>query len=65
MRCKACNKPLQDYEMMSKNPKSGEHEENCRTCINASFDYGTGPLVGFMDTPLLDNCPLGPGAYDD
>ena len=65
MRCKCCNKPLQDYEMLSKNPKTGEHEDMCRICINLSRDTGTGPLVEFMDTPLLDSLPDGPKSYDN
>jgi len=66
MRCKACNKILQDYEIMSKNPKSGEHEEMCRSCINDSYANQFGPDVDMgMDVPLLDTLPNGPRCMDD
>jgi len=66
MRCKACNKELQDYEMMSKNPVSGEHEEMCRGCINESFGNSFGPQVQIpMDVPLLDILPNGPKSMDN
>lgn len=64
-RCKACNKVLQDYENLSKNPKSGQHEELCRICINAGYSLTVGPEVSIMDVPLLDSLPGGPKSYDD
>lgn len=64
-RCKACNKPLQDYELLSKNPRSGKHEEMCRACINLGYAYSPGPEISFMDVPLLDILPNGPKSFDD
>lgn len=66
MRCKACNKPLQDYEAMSKNPNSGQHEELCRGCINESYGRTFGPEVKItMDVPLIDSLPNGPKSMDN
>ena len=66
MRCKACNKTMQDYEMMSKNTTSGQHEEMCRDCINASYGHTFGPEVNIlMDVPLLDSLPQGPKSMDN
>ena len=66
MRCKACNKPLQDYEIMSKNTTSCKHEEMCRMCINESCGHVFGPEVKIvMDVPLLDCLPNGPKSMDN
>lgn len=66
MRCKACNKTLQDYEIMSKNAKSGAFEEMCRSCINESYGSQHGPEVAIMmDVPLLDTLPNGPRSMDN
>jgi len=66
MRCKSCNKIMQDYEIMSKNPKSGIHEEMCRSCINLSYGNSPGPEVAIiMDVPLIDSLPHGPRSMDD
>lgn len=66
MRCKACNKPLQDYEELSKNPTSGHHEEMCRSCINESYGNSFGPEVNIvMDVPLLDTLPNGPKSMEN
>jgi len=68
MRCKACNNSMQDYEIASRNPISGEPEEMCRSCINLSSSYsdGLGPQVEIMmDVPLLDLLPNGPKSMDN
>ena len=66
MRCKSCNKIMQDYEIMSKNPTSGQHEEMCRGCINESYGHTHGPEVTIvMDVPLLDCLPNGPKSMDN
>jgi len=66
MRCKACNKPMQDYEIASKNPSSGRPEEMCRGCINDSYGHTYGPEVDIvMDVPLIDSLPNGPKSMDN
>lgn len=66
MRCKACNKTMQDYEIASKNATSGKPEEMCRTCINESYGTQHGPVVDIiMDVPLIDGLPLGPKSMDN
>lgn len=66
MRCKACNKTLQDYEIASKNATSGLHEEMCRGCINESYSNSFGPEVAVpMDVPLMDSLPNGPKSMDN
>lgn len=34
MRCRCCDKPLNEYEVLSKNPITGDFEDLCRGCIN-------------------------------
>jgi hypothetical protein len=52
--------------MMSKNTKSGQHEEMCRVCINESYGHQHGPEVNIqMDVPLLDSLPNGPMSMDN
>lgn len=65
VRCKACNNKLKDHEMMSKNPKSHQHEEMCRFCINASYAFSHGPQISSIQVPLLDILPNGPLIFDD
>lgn len=51
---------------MSKNPKSGKHEEMCRSCINLSYGHNPGPEVLItMDVPLMDSLPNGPRSMDN
>lgn len=57
MRCIACNKPMQDYEIAANNPRSGKPEDMCRTCINLSSDYDTAPRIDTIDIDLLDSIP--------
>lgn len=65
MRCKACNSIMQDYENLSKNPRTGEHEELCRGCINLSNPFTFEPGISCIPTPLLDILPRGPGSYEN
>ena len=34
MRCKCCDKPLNEYELLAMNPYTKEPEDMCRKCLN-------------------------------
>ena len=50
MRCKACNRILEDHELTKKDTH-GDFIDLCSYCLNSTFNYGGITLEEEVDNP--------------